>query len=283
MIVHHTMENGFEYLEIRNDSATAKIALQGAHLFYYARHGDAPLLWVSRTSAFEAGEAIRGGVPLYWPWFGQHQYNTELPQHGFARTARFEQVGATETEGATSVTFCLRASAESMLVFPYAFELQYTVRVAQTLTLELTTYNRDTRAFSLTQALHSYFAVSDIANIHVTGLEGLDYIDYVNAQRREHQDGSVVIAQEVDRVYEGVVSPVVLVDATRRIGITNTGSRSVVVWNPWIEKGARMRAMEPTGYRNMLCIESANALCDARTIAPEQHHTLTAVISSTIL
>ncbi|RUM65847.1 MAG: D-hexose-6-phosphate mutarotase [Sulfurimonas sp.] len=211
------------------------------------------------------------------------RHDAALPQHGFARTALFEWIDSHETDHATSLTFRLKSSQKYRELFPYAFELTYSVIVAEELRLELTTYNGDEATFLLTQALHSYFAVSDISKIHVSGLEGCRYIDYVNAQRQERQQGTVKIVQEVDRVYEEVTSPVELYDGVRCISVTNEGSRSVVVWNPWREKCARMRAMEPTSYRTMLCIESANAGNDVRHIDPGESHTLTAVIRSTLL
>ena len=84
------LENGFEYIEVINDAACAEIALQGAHIFHFARTAQEPILWLSDESAFKYGKAIRGGVPICWPSFGMN--NTKLPQHGFARTSLFKFV-----------------------------------------------------------------------------------------------------------------------------------------------------------------------------------------------
>ncbi len=267
------LENGFEYIEVVNDAAQAKVALQGAHLFHYARHHEAPILWVSNASAFATGDAIRGGVPICWPWFGMPA-DAMLPQHGFARTALWTFIGSKETPEVTELTFCLKSSAETLAMWPYRFELIYRMTIGSELTLELTTANCDSKAFTISQALHTYFSVSHISNIHVNGL---DTKPYWNALTNTEclQEGSITVNQEVDRVYRDVSNPVVLVDTKRTVTITNTGSASVVVWNPWIHKCARMRAMEPTGYKTMVCIESANARDDARTIKPAQTHTLT--------
>ena len=277
MISLQHLPNGFAYVEVRNSVATAKIALQGAHLFHYARHGEEALLWVSGASAFKEGEAIRGGVPLCWPWFGMHLSDDSLPQHGFARTVLWEFVETKEEEEATEVTFLLKSSATTQQWWPYHFELLYRIRVGSELTLELTTRNSDESAFSITQALHTYFKISYISNIHVNGLHNKPYYDALT-HTKQIQHGDITVNEEVDRVYQEVREPIVLIDKQRSITIDNEGSDSVVVWNPWVEKCARMSAMEATSYETMLCIESANAFDDERIIEPHQTHTLRARI-----
>ncbi len=277
MISLQHLPNGFAYVEVRNSVATAKIALQGAHLFHYARHGEEALLWVSSASAFKEGEAIRGGVPLCWPWFGMHLSDDSLPQHGFARTVLWEFGETKEEEEATEVTFLLKSSATTQQWWPYHFELLYRIRVGSELTLELTTRNSDESAFSITQALHTYFKISYISNIHVKGLHNKPYYDALT-HIKQVQHGDITVNEEVDRVYQEVKEPIVLIDKQRSITIDNEGSDSVVVWNPWVEKCARMSAMEATSYETMLCIESANAFDDERIIEPHQTHTLRARI-----
>ncbi len=277
MTVLKQYSNGFEYIEVCNSVASAKIALQGAHLFHYERHGEEAVLWVSATSVFKAGEAIRGGVPLCWPWFGMHLIDDSLPQHGFARTVLWEFVDAKEEDTDTELTFVLRSSEETLVWWPYRFELLYRIRVGSVLTLELTTRNDDERAFNISQALHTYFKVSHISNIHVKGLQKRPYWDALS-KTMQMQEGDITVNEEIDRVYQEVKEPIVLKDKQRSITVINEGSDSVVIWNPWIEKCARMHAMEATSYQTMLCIESANALDDERTIEPHQRHTLRARI-----
>ncbi|RLA71677.1 MAG: D-hexose-6-phosphate mutarotase, partial [Epsilonproteobacteria bacterium] len=153
-----------KYIEIKNSLASAKIALQGAHIFHYARKSEEPILWLSERSDFENGKAIRGGVPICWPSFGTN--NPDLPQHGFARTSLFKHIETKEIDkDTTQVTLRLRHSNETLKLWAYKFELELKVTVSDSLTMELTTTNLDTKAFKITQALHSYFSVSNISDI----------------------------------------------------------------------------------------------------------------------
>ena len=273
-------ENGFEYLEIQNSVASAKISLQGAHLFEYKTLNEEPLLWVSKASNFKVGESIRGGVPICWPWFGMHKTDTSLPQHGFARTSIFSHVDTKESKDSTELTFLLKSSKETLDMWKYKFELEYKVTIGAELKLELTTNNCDKEAFNITQALHTYFNTSDTSNVHVKGLENKPYFDALTCENKT-QNGIIKIDREVDRVYQHVNTPITIVDKNRSITITNEGSDSVVVWNPWIDKCSRMSAMNSDSYKTMLCIESANAFDDEREIPPSKTHTLKAVITHT--
>jgi len=270
------LENGFEYIEIHNSVATAKIALQGAHLFEYQANGKDALLWLSESSDFEQGKAIRGGVPICWPAFGMN--NPELPQHGFARVSSFELSSVEERDSqSTELEFRLVHSTESLKVWNYKFELVFKVSIADKLIMELITTNRDDKEFKLTQALHSYFELSDISNAVV---EGLDKKPCYDALSKEEyiQEGDITFNEEFDKVYQKVNSEIVLKDKAKHIIIKNEGSSSVVVWNPWIEKCSRMSAMKDEAYREFVCIESANAFEDLKILKPNESHTLQATI-----
>ncbi|WP_304545873.1 D-hexose-6-phosphate mutarotase [Sulfurimonas microaerophilic] len=266
------LSNGFEYVEISNKAASAKIALQGAHLFHYERSGEIPLLWLSDASKFELGTAIRGGVPICWPSFGNN--NPELPQHGFARTAMWQLDEIQELdEDTTQLRFSLEDSKESRELWDYKFLVELTIRIGKTLEMELKTTNRDNVPFTITQALHTYFNVSAIEDVRITGLEGKNYLDALTLQHHT-QEGEIGFSQEVDRVYQGVEDAIVLKDANRDIELKNSGSKSVVVWNPWIDKSARMSGMKPDAYKEFVCIESANAYEDKRELLPNTTHTI---------
>ncbi|MBU0720393.1 D-hexose-6-phosphate mutarotase [bacterium] len=277
MIQHKQLENGFEYIEISNEASQAKIALQGAHIFEYKRKGEEDILWLSETSDFEKGKAIRGGVPLCWPSFGMN--NPDLPQHGFARLGMWKVARSQETDSKTTqLVLELNETPESLKLWPYRFHLELRIRVSDTLCMELTTTNTDEREFKITQALHSYFLVSDISDAAVKGLDAKPYFDALSAQTCV-QKGDVVFMEEVDRVYQDVKEALFLSDKNRVIKIQNEGSSSVVVWNPWIEKCSRMSGMKEDAYLGMVCIESANAYGDFKILKPRASHTLKALIS----
>jgi len=276
MILNKKLPNGFEYIDIENDIASAKIALQGAHIFHYNRKDEDDILWISNSSDFEYGKAIRGGVPLCWPSFGMQ--NKNLPQHGFARTSMFELVESKEIDSKTThIILKLQDSKDSFSLWAYHFELILKVTVSDKLTMELTTTNMDDKPFELTQALHSYFSVSHISNIEVKGLENKPYFDALTDEECI-QNKKIIFTGEFDRVYQEVDSVISLVDETRVIKIQNEGSSSLVVWNPWIDKCARMSAMENDSYKSFVCIESANAFDDFKVLHPLESHTLKATI-----
>ncbi|MDQ1338655.1 MAG: glucose-6-phosphate 1-epimerase [Campylobacterota bacterium] len=277
MIVHKKLANGFAYIEVKNSSAEAKIALQGAHLFHYKRVGEEPILWLSEVSDFELGKAIRGGIPVCWPWFGFNEDKT-LPQHGFARTALWEFVCSDEVDEKTSsVTLKLTHSDETLKMWHYKFLLELKITISDKLGMELKTTNIDERAFKISQALHTYFSVSHISDVAIKGLDNKPYLDALT-WKNEVQKGDITFNQEVDRVYQEVDSEIVLSDKNRTIHIKNEGSSSAVIWNPWIEKTLRMSAMKKDAYESMLCIESANAFDDFKVINQQESHTLRAVI-----
>lgn len=274
-----TLETGLEYIEISNRSARAYLTLQGAHLFHYRQNNREPLLWLSKKSLFEEGKAIRGGVPICWPWFGQHESNPALPQHGFARTWIWELLETEETgEDISRVTMRIKDSPATMALWPFRFELLFRVTVGSNLTMSLITRNLDKKPFSITSALHSYLAVSDISKTVVEGLDGRHYFDKVKGGTALQQDG-LHIDREIDRIYQEIKYPLNLNDRDRSINIDAKGSCSAVVWNPWKEKCSSMADMPDDGWKTMLCIEAANALEDARVIRPGAEHTLTAIIS----
>ena len=265
-----------EFIEIKNNKAHAKIALNGAHVFHYQRVGQKPLLYLSEISDLEEGKSIRGGIPICWPWFGKPEGKTL--QHGFARTSKWTHTSTNKIDAnTTEVVLKLKHSKESLKLFPYKFELALHVEVSENLKLELKTTNLDAKAFEITQALHTYFAVSHIGDVEISGLEDKPYLDALTF-KDEVQNGVITFNSEVDRVYQNVTNAVILKDKNRSLHVESFGSSSCVVWNPWIEKCSRMSAMKADAYKEFVCIESANAFEDKRIILANKSHTLKLVL-----
>jgi len=277
VITHKKFSNGFEYIEIENSSAKAKIALQGAHIFEYARVGEESILWLSEISDFEQGKAIRGGVPICWPWFGFNE-DKNLPQHGFARIYMWEFIGSDEvSKSETTLLFRLTHNEQTLKIWNYKFELELKITISKELKMELKTTNLDEADFKISQALHTYFNVSHISEVIIKGLDKKPYLDALTWQK-ETQEGDIHFKEEVDRVYQEVDTNIVLVDKNRELHVKNTNSTSTVIWNPWIEKTLRMSAMKEYAYKYFVCIESANAFEDARVIEPKKSHIMIAQI-----
>ncbi|HQR74147.1 MAG TPA: D-hexose-6-phosphate mutarotase [Sulfurovum sp.] len=277
MIELKTFPNGFRYLEIHNPHAHAKIALQGAHLFEYKAKGKPALLWCSDKAHFESGKAIRGGIPVCFPWFGKHKDDATLPQHGFGRTQEWTLVSQEEqADGSTSISLQLTPNAHTLSLWPFKFEATMHFSVGERLDVALEVKNTDSKPFELGAALHTYFLVSNIDNVSLYGFKDKVYYETLN-NTKEIQKSELIIDKEIDRVYMNPEKTIILQDDTRKTTIEQTGSNSTIVWNPWTEKSKQLADMNDEGYKTFVCIETANALEDVRVLQPLQVHRLQAV------
>ena len=263
--------------EIQTPLASARLSLQGAHLLAWQPAGAEPVIWLSKAAVFAPGQPVRGGVPVCWPWFGARE---GLPMHGFART-RMWQVRAASTDAAGQVVLRLglQDDADTRALWDHAFDLELVLTVGATLGMSLISRNTGDQPFTLTDALHTYFCVADIAQTAVLGLDGCEYLDKVHNFARAQQSGPVEFTGETDRIYIDTTADCVIEDrvAQRAIRVSKSGSSSTVVWNPWRDKGfANMAAGE---YQQMLCVETCNAGPDQVILAPGQSHALNAHIS----
>jgi len=269
------------HVRIDNDFASAVIVEQGAHVLQYTPRGKRPVLWHSASSHFELGRAIRGGIPVCWPWFAQHPTHPERPMHGIVRTMTWRCVDQSDTaDGATQVRFELTDDETSRMHWPHRFRCELNVTVGAALTIALTHHNTDDKPVTCSGALHTYFAVDDVTRIKIHGLDGCQYIDKTDDFKRKTQTGPLTIDAETDSIYQNTADPITLEDpgGQRRIEITRTGSRSAIVWNPWIEKSKKMADFGDAEYPRMVCIEAANAGDDTITIPPGDSHTLATTI-----
>jgi glucose-6-phosphate 1-epimerase len=282
LITHKQFENGFKYIEIQNREADAKIALQGAHLFHYKAKDKASSLWLSKAAYFEEGKAIRGGIPVCFPWFGKNKDNPSLPQHGFARTQLWSVVLEEEKDDSTTqICLQLKPNADTFAQWDYLFDLTLDIIIGEALSIAMRVTNTDTKPFEISTALHTYFSVSDIGTVFIKGLDGRDYY---NALDEKHyiQKGDVFIEEEVDRVYSNPSESITLFDGDTKIKLEQEGSNSLVVWNPWIEKSKQMSDMTEDGYRSMVCLETSNAREDSKVLKPNESHVLKAIVKTVL-
>ncbi|MBK1684404.1 D-hexose-6-phosphate mutarotase [Rhodoferax fermentans] len=270
---------GLPVAEISTSLATASVALHGAHVLSWQPAGQAPVIWVSKAAIFELGKPVRGGVPLCWPWFGPL---ADKPMHGFVRTMVWQVRGAElDASGQLVLRLGISDDASTRALWDFAFDLELVVTVGSTLTIALTTRNTGATPLSINQALHTYFATSDIHQTTVQGLAGGSYINKVQNFAVCQQEGDVVFTGETDRIYTDTTADSVIVDGVtgRRIRITKQGSASTVVWNPWSEKEKNIVDMAAGEHRQMLCVETCNAGPDTISIPAGGVHTLAATIS----
>jgi glucose-6-phosphate 1-epimerase len=281
--VFRELGGGVIVAEIDNSVATATISLYGGHVIrWQPKHQDEPVLWVSKLAQFKPGKAIRGGVPVCWPWFGSHPSDTKLPAHGYARISPWELTSVCNLEnGATEIVLTLRDTEISRDHGLEAVHLSIRMTVGATLEVALTTVNNSDLPVVISEGLHTYFKVSDITNISVLGLDGSEYVDLLSNNMRLLQAGPIRFDGELGRIYMNNQATCIIDDPIlrRRIFVGKSNSLSTAVWNPWALTSAKLDDLGTGGWRDMVCVESANALENHVTIAAGGSHTITASYS----
>lgn len=269
---------GLPFVQIHNGQAEAQVSVYGGQVMgFRPREAAADLLFVSQQATYQTGKAIRGGVPVCWPWFGPDPQALGRPNHGLARTRLWSvERSAALPDGSTLLTLVLTDSADTRALWPHGFRLSLDIVVGTTLRLTLNTRNTGEQPFTITQALHSYFAVSDLTQTTVTGLDGCRYIDKAaeaNGSVRIQQ-GAVAFEGEVDRIYTGAPAELDIVDGAsgHTLRLTAEGSRTAVVWNPGAALAAGMSDLEDDEYQRFVCVETANAANEVVTVPPGGEH-----------
>lgn len=263
---------GYPAIRVTHPQATATIALHGAHVIDYTPAGHEPVIFTSKDAVYKAGKAIRGGIPVCWPWFNAHPTDSSLPSHGFARINFWRLYSTAATDQGVTLIFEYRhGSLDASLI----------VAIGSSLTVALHTKNISDRDEVVGGALHSYFNIGDIHNVSLSGLDKVDYIDTL-VNTNETQEGEITFDGELDRIYTNTKDDVIINDPVmkRDIIVQKTGSTSTVVWNPWIDKSAGMGDLDNEEYKTFLCVEAANAREDVYTLAPQEQHTLSTTITA---
>ena len=259
-------------------------------LTWHPKSQQEPVLWVSKLAQYAPGKAIRGGVPICWPWFGAHPSDSRLPGHGFARVVQWE-VDSTNiaASGIVEVELTLAESDVAAKLrpseWPASVALSARIRIGERLEVTLITKNNSDRELRLTEGLHTYFHVSDIEYMRVLGLDDCEYVDLTDGNQRRQQSGPIVFEGELGRIFVNCDKTSVIEDRKlgRAIHVAGSGSQSIAVWNPWLETASKMSDLGSEGWRSMVCVETANALENAILIQPGQRHTTTAIYSVTSL
>jgi len=279
------VHSDFPFIKINNQYASAVISLYGGQVLSYTPHEADELLFLSDKAFYEAGKAIKGGVPICWPWFGADPEGKGRPAHGFARNSLWE-LGSTEqtASGETKVVINLLSNAVTKKLFPFEFKLSLTVVVGKELKLELTTSNMDEESFDITQALHTYFAVEDINNVAVLGLDGSNYLDKaksITGEENRTQKDNITFDGEVDRIYLKAPSDLKIKQkkSVQFIGIKSINNKTAVVWNPWKELCEQSADLKPDDYTRFVCVETANVADDVIKVMPGKTFSLQVVYS----
>lgn len=260
-------DGGLTCARIKNSLCEGEIYLHGAHVTAYQPVGHDPVLWMSKSSYFEEGKPIRGGVPLCFPWFGPNASDGTLPAHGYARTKAWNLVAVGKTSSGG-----VKLELETVIA---PFRLRFSVTFAESLDMELqvTLPLQFNQMASYEAALHTYLTVGDIRQVEIEGLEHCKYLDKVgDIVEREATQSAIRFNGETDRVYRNAQTTCTLFDTVmkRRIEVSKWGSDSTVVWNPWVDKSRRMPDFGDDEWTGMVCIETANIQPNQIKLEPGQ-------------
>ncbi|MCY1281566.1 putative glucose-6-phosphate 1-epimerase [compost metagenome] len=211
-----------------------------------------------------------------------HEGGPICPAHGLVRERDWELLGIDREGSAVRLEFALDTASEPLPGWPHAAELKLSILLDESLQLTLSTRNTDDAPLALSQALHSYFAVSDIREVEVEGLDGCRYIETLEDWQLRKQQGKIAFGGETDRIYLETPQRMAIVDRgwKRRIQLEVENSASAVVWNPWIDKARRLSQFAEEAWQGMLCIETARVMNDCVVLKPGEEQRMVVTIGS---
>jgi len=272
---------GLPKILVTTETSTAEIYPHGAHITYFQKNGEPPLLFMSAKSWFAPGKPIRGGIPICFPWFGPRDGE---PGHGFARVVAWQLAKTTASpDGAVTLRFALpeipgREAWKNL-------RTEFVVTVTDALTMELIAANDSCdETLEIENCLHTYFHVGDIGAVSITGLQGAPFNDNAaggNGARKVENDPVLRITKETNRVYFDNARAVEIRDDSfkRTIRVEKLNSNSTVVWNPWTTQKLP-DDFDPAEHKHMVCVESGNVKQDKIILAPGMAVALKVVLHS---
>jgi glucose-6-phosphate 1-epimerase len=272
---------GLARVEINTPLAHGEIYLHGAHVTSWRPAGSEEVLFLSTKSRWEEGQAIRGGIPICFPWFRGKADDPHAPAHGFVRTRSWQLYSIVENKAGVAVTMFIESDEQTRRWWPGEFRLVHRVTFGSELKLELTCINTGRTQFHFEEALHTYSRVADVKDVCLQGLDGIRFLDNTDANKEKVQVGNLTVASQTDDAFMNTENTVDLLDPKmdRRIRLQKAKSTTTVVWNPWQEGARRLQDLGEGEWMQFLCVEASNIMGAAVTLAPGQEHTMTAVLT----
>jgi len=272
--------HGQPKIAIKSAAATAEIYLHGAQITSWQPAGHSEVLFLSRHSRFEDGKAIRGGIPICFPWFRAKADNPKAPAHGLVRTKVWNLESIAQSGDNVLVSFSTESDESTRLWFPHDYRAIHRLTVGESLQLELLVANTGQSTFQFEAALHTYNRVGQVENIEIEGLDNTPYLDNRDGNALKLQSGNFRFAGAADNAYLNTASPVEILDSglQRRIRLEKQASLSTVVWNPWAADAAKLTDLGGDEWQQFACVEAANILSAAIALQPGEEHILKATI-----
>jgi len=271
---------GLAKVAIATRETAGEMYLHGAHVTSWQPRGSEEVLFVSAKSRWEDGRAIRGGVPICFPWFADKAGDPKPPAHGFVRATAWQLESIVHAGDAVTVSMFTESNDDTKRWWPADFHLVHRATFGSELSLELVVRNTGATSLHFEEALHTYFRVGHIETARLQGLNTVQYVDKTDLNRKKTQQGPLVIASETDRVYLNTKGAIELEDHSlrRRIEVAKENSFTTVVWNPWVEKAKALSDFGDGEWMQMVCIETSNVSDFAVELAPGEQHTMRAIV-----
>jgi glucose-6-phosphate 1-epimerase len=275
---------GLRFLTVETARCRARLTSHGAQLCEWTPAGQSTgALFLSPRSVFAPGKAIRGGVPVCFPWFGNHPTDPTKPAHGFARTRAWQVAEVVvDDERDARVVFRLIADDATRAHWNAEFAASLTFSLGASLAMTLEVENTSAGEIVYEAALHTYLAVGDVERIRIHGLEETRFLDKVEGMREKTTGaGPLTLMAETDRVFVDTSATCTVDDPVlgRRIRIVKTGSQATVVWNPWREKAEVMPDLGADAWRRFVCVETASCRPHAIRLSPGARHAMSARVA----
>jgi len=273
-------QGGLPKVRITTPEAEGEMYLHGAQVTSWKPAGAEEVIFLSKHAQWHEGIAIRGGIPICFPWFRAKADDPKAPSHGLVRTKAWSLESITSEDDSVTVAMSTMSDDDTRKWWPADFRLVHRATFGPELKLELVVTNTGTASLRFEEALHTYHKVGQVKNIRIRGLEGVAYLDNTDSNREKTQQGDVVITKPTDNAYLDTQGEIELVDGEmkRRIRITKENSRTTVVWNPGREGAKSLSDLGNDEWQQMVCVEASNVLRFASDLAPAQQHTMQATI-----
>ncbi len=253
---------GFPTIKVCTQKASALISVYaGQVLSYKPAKQNQDLFFISDNAYFTEGKAIKGGIPICWPWFGSGVEKNQ-PDHGFVRNRYWRVDSVTELLNEDiKISLTCSDDEESRKIWPHRFQLTLDIIIGQTLTLELLTRNIGDQPFLITEALHTYFQVGDSSKLKILGLEHSEYLDKTQDFAKACQVGAVTLSEQMDQIFSDTRHDLIIDDPVhqRKIQVTSSGNKNVVVWNPGKAASNAIKDLDKDDFKKFICVETANA------------------------
>jgi glucose-6-phosphate 1-epimerase len=267
--------------QITSSLCEGELYLHGAQVTSWKPAGEDEVLFLSTKSRWEEGQAIRGGIPICFPWFRAKVNDPQAPAHGFVRTKAWQLESMVESERGVVVSMFTESDERTRRWWPGSFRLVHRATFGSELSLELVCTNTGTTPLRFEEALHTYNRVADVQEVRLLGLDTVRFLDNTDSNHEKVQSGDVAIVSQTDNAYLNIQNAVDLLDPhmRRRIRLRKANSLTTVVWNPWREAAKGMRDLGDGEWMQFLCAEASNILDFAVNLAPGQEHKMTAILS----